>query len=60
MPDSVVRQINDWVKRSNREEYGKKMPFLNITRVKYDWGSYEFEEYEGLVDYDIPHSDISM
>ena len=58
MPDSVVRHMNDWGKKSKSEEYGQKFQFLNSPREIYNLVNDELEKVEGLVKDGVPFPDI--
>ena len=51
MPDRVIAKVNKWGERTKREQYGKKLHFLNTHKMKFDWDNEELSEYEELMEY---------
>ena len=50
MPYQVVNKTNQWGDGTKREEYGRKLTFLNRTKEKYDWYNDELQEGEGMLE----------
>ena len=48
MPYQVINKMNQWGERTKREEYGRKLTFLNRTKEKYNWDNNELKQEEGL------------
>ena len=59
VPDRVIKKVNQWGVRSKREEYGKKLKFLNRNRQKYDWDNDELNDEEGLVEPEPTHPELT-
>ena len=49
MPDSVVKLVSDWGKRSQKDHQKNKLEFLNRLQKKVDWDNSEYDDNEGLV-----------
>ena len=50
MPDRVLKLVNQWGQRSQREEVQNKLEFLNRLKQRYDWDNDDLEDDEGLVE----------
>ena len=57
LPTRVITKVNNWGKRSKKEEYGNKLAFLNRHKEKYDWDNDEIAEEEGMVK-DEPYTEL--
>ena len=59
MPERVIKKVNDWGKRSGKEDYGMKLGFLNHHHQQYNWNNDELTDDAGLMADDIAHPDIT-
>ena len=57
MPDKVVKIVNQWGRRSQRESQADKLEFLNRHKQRFDWDNDEIVD-EGLVQDEIPLPEI--
>ena len=39
MPESVIKQVNEWGKKSKNEDFGCDLAFLNRNWEKFEWES---------------------
>ena len=46
----VIKKMNQWVKITKKEDYGKKLTFINCTKEIYNWDNDELWEEEGLIE----------
>ena len=59
MPDSVVKLVNDWGKRSQKEHQKNKLELFNRLQKQIDWDNSEYDDNKGLVsDTSDTHPDI--
>jgi len=57
IPDRVIKMVDAWGKRYQKEECQNKVKFLNCQKLKYDWENDELPN-EGLLEDDVAHPDI--
>ena len=50
VPEQVMRKVNNWCKKSKREQYGKELQLLNNNKEPFYWENEELSEYSGLVE----------
>ena len=46
----MLYRVIKWSERTKREEYGRKLTFINRTKEKYYLENYELQEEEGLTE----------
>ena len=50
MPGQIMKNMNWWGNKTNREEYGNKLQFLNKNEEQFDWDDHEFDDTDELVE----------
>ena len=59
MPDSVIKKVTDWGRKSLKAQSTKTLKFLNRTKEAYAWENDEFNEDEDLVQQETIHPDLT-
>ena len=54
----IIAKVNEWGKKSMKEQFHQKLEFLNRMKQKYDWDGNEAEMDEGLVEPDLIDPDL--
>jgi hypothetical protein len=58
MPYRVIKIVDDWGRRHQREDKAKTLDFLNHKQQQYYWDNDDLEDDKRLVESDIAHPDI--
>ena len=59
MPNSVIKKVTDWGRKSLKAQSTKTLKFLNRTKEAYTWEKDEFNKDEDLVEEETIHPDLA-